>query len=113
MTPKKKQNTSIASIITGGMATWYFIIIFLTLCGLEIWFNHTSLVSSTFQFDPQTIILNLVLSLIAAVQGSIIMIDTRLADKKRDSILNHINTIVTRLDKLEKERNKNGNSSSN
>lgn len=108
MSPKKSKKT-IASLFTETMATWRFIFILLAICGLELWWNNTTLLPDTWKFDKTMLTLNTALSLWAAVQGSIIMIDARLADKKRDQLLAHINTIVTRLDKLEKGRGKNAN----
>lgn len=99
-----KRKRSAAAIFTEAMATWRFIFALLLLCIFEIWWNHTSLIPTSLKFDDTMLTLNTLLSLWAAVQGSIIMIDNRYADKKRDQLLAHINTIVTRLDKLEKER---------
>ena len=80
----------VARIVTSGMATWTFIAVILVLCIAEIEGNHYGV----FHFDPTMLTLNTVLSLWAAVQGSIIMInqnqqdDTlRKADDKRDEML--------------------------
>lgn len=70
--------------LTNGMATWRFVVVFLLLCALEIIWNHFA--PARYQFDPGTLILNLALSLIAAVQGSVIMIFQRYADHDRDKL---------------------------
>lgn len=84
-----KEKKTIASIITGVMTTWTFIIVFLAVCVFEIWFNHSTLIPEKFQFDPTMLGLNLCLSLIAAIQGSIIMIAQKQADELRDATLQH------------------------
>ena len=78
-----KRSDRVALAITAAMATWTFIFAFLMACLIEIWFNHSHLIPHRFQFDPTTIILNLFLSLIAAVQESVIMIAQNQADKAR------------------------------
>lgn len=104
-----KPNKNLASRFTEAMATWKFVFITLIFCVTELWWNATTLTPDTWKFDKTMLALNTALSLWAAIQGSIIMIDARLADKKRDQLLTHINTIVSRLDKLEKERAKDAN----
>lgn len=83
-----KQKRTVAERITQSMATWTFIIVFLIACIIEIVWNHSVLaIVHHWAFDPSTIILNLILSLIAAVQGSIIMIAQNVQaarDAKRD-----------------------------
>jgi len=87
----------IADKVTGAMATWTFIIVFLMLCLFEIFVNHVGLA----HFDPQTIILNLGLSLIAAIQGSIIMISqNRAADRDRH-VLRHVEEMDERIIAME------------
>ena len=72
---RKSSSLQLAEKITAAMATWRFIFIFLAVCLIEIAWNHTKFAAGLdLDFDPSTIILNLFLSLIAAVQGSIIMI---------------------------------------
>lgn len=88
-----------ATIITETMATWKFIFIFLVLCGVEIWFNRTDLVPQEWQYDKTMLVLNTFLSLLAAIQGSIIMIDQRMADRKRDQMLQQILKIERKRDK--------------
>lgn len=80
----------IARIVTSAMATWTFIAIILVTCVSEIAGNAYGI----FHFDPTMLVLNTVLSLWAAVQGSIIMINQnqqddalRNADDKRDEML--------------------------
>lgn len=87
----------LARKITAVMATWTFIFAFLFLCVLEIALNHYEIV----HFDPSTIILNLCLSLIAAVQGSVIMIAQNQADKDRDAMLRRILEVDDKLLNLE------------
>lgn len=87
----------IADKMTAGMATWTFVFVFLALCILEIIGNH----SGVFHFDPQTIILNLILSLIAAIQGSIIMIAQKKSDAKLRSIIELMES--QELEEIEKE----------
>jgi uncharacterized membrane protein len=94
----------IARKLTGAMATWSFSGVFLLLCALEMWFNHSGLVPSNFKFDPQTIILNLFLSLVAAIQGSIIMIAQKQADKDRDAIIDQILQLEQKLINLEESQ---------
>jgi uncharacterized membrane protein len=86
----KKIGDKIARIVTRAMATWTFIAIILITCTSEIYGNAHGL----FHFDPTMLVLNTVLSLWAAVQGSIIMINQnqqdealRNADDKRDEML--------------------------
>lgn len=99
----KKQKRQLATMITETMATWPFIFIFLLLCGIEIWWNATSLIPATWQFDKTMLMLNTILSLLAAIQGSIIMIDARMADKKRDNLLARIDSTTKRIEKLERK----------
>lgn len=80
----------IARIVTRAMATWTFIAIILASCIAEIAGNAHGL----FHFDPTMLVLNTILSLWAAVQGSIIMINQnqqddalKKADDKRDEML--------------------------
>jgi uncharacterized membrane protein len=86
----KNLGDKIARIVTRGMATWSFIATILIVCITEIYGNAHGL----FHFDPTMLVLNTVLSLWAAVQGSIIMINQnqqdealRNADDKRDEML--------------------------
>lgn len=109
----KKPKKDYASQFTGIVATWKFVFITLAVCVVEIWWNHTSLVPTKLQFDDTMLTLNTMLSLWAAIQSSIIMIDSRIADKKRDHLLVKIDHATTRLDKLEKERSKDANTPSN
>jgi uncharacterized membrane protein len=80
----------LARMMTRGMATWTFIAFVLIACIVEIAGNAYGL----FHFDKTMLVLNTVLSLWAAVQGSIIMINQnqqdeslRKADDKRDEML--------------------------
>jgi uncharacterized membrane protein len=91
----------LARALTGAMATWTFAGIFLLMCALEIWFNHSSNIPHGFKFDPQTIILNLFLSLIAAIQGSIIMIAQKQADSVRDAMIEQIVQLDKKIIDLE------------
>lgn len=86
----KNTGDRIARIVTRAMATWTFIAIILLLCITEIYGNAHGI----FHFDPTMLALNTILSLWAAVQGSIIMINQnqqdealRQADAKRDDML--------------------------
>lgn len=86
----KQIGDKIARIVTSAMATWTFIAIILVTCITEIYGNAHGI----FHFDPTMLVLNTVLSLWAAVQGSIIMINQnqqdealRNADDKRDEML--------------------------
>ena len=92
----------IARKLTGAMASWSFAGLFLLGCIFEIWWNHSNLVPNGFKFDPQTILLNLILSLIAAIQGSIIMIAQKQADKDRDGMMQLMIRLEKRLLKEEK-----------
>lgn len=86
----KRIGDKIARVVTRAMATWTFIALILVTCVTEIYGNAHGI----FHFDPTMLVLNTVLSLWAAVQGSIIMInqnqqDEALAkgDEKRDEML--------------------------
>lgn len=105
MVKKKAEAPKLARTITNAMATWSFIGCFFGL--FATWALWNSLSPESLRFDPYPFILfNLFLSGIAAVQGSVIMIYQKYADAERDKMLVHINTIVTKLEKLEKERMK-------
>lgn len=90
MTPKKQTKeplgNKIANGFVGAMATWRFIFLVLLVCIVEIWGNQTGFM----KFDKTMIVLNTALSLWAAVQGSIIMINQNEADKKRDAMMKKI-----------------------
>lgn len=86
-----------ARILTGAMATWTFIFIILALCVGEIAGNAYGV----FHFDPTMLVLNTILSLWAAVQGSIIMINQNQADKDRDHMMREILEINEKLLSLE------------
>lgn len=88
-----KLGDKLADKVTGVMATWSFIIVFLAACLFEIWGNH----SGIFHFDPQTIILNLVLSLISAIQGSIIMISQNRAMEQDRKVMEHIEILLEHM----------------
>lgn len=94
----------LATIITSGMATWRFIAFILAACILEIVSNQHGWV----HFDPTMLVLNTILSLWAAVQGSIIMINQNLADAKRDKTMDTIleveERIVARIDQLQEKQ---------
>lgn len=76
----------IARTITAGMATWTFIFFILAACIVEIYGNKVG----WFHFDTTMLALNTILSLWAAVQGSIIMINQNQADAVRDEMLKTI-----------------------
>lgn len=78
--------TFVAQIFVDTMATWKFISVILLGCVIEMYGNQRG----WFHFDPTMLGLNTVLSLWAAVQGSIIMINQNTADRKRDSLLRRI-----------------------
>lgn len=73
----------IAKLFTRAMATWIFIGAILFTCTLEIYGNKVG----WFHFDPTMLELNTILSLWAAVQGSIIMINQNEADGDRDKMM--------------------------
>lgn len=75
-----------ARSITAAMATWRFILFILLACVTEIYGNKVG----WFRFDTSMLVLNTALSLWAAVQGSIIMINQNQADKIRDEMLKTI-----------------------
>lgn len=76
----------IARGITSGMATWKFIFFILVACVIEIYGNKVG----WFHFDTTMLVLNTSLSLWAAVQGSIIMINQNQAEAVRDEMLTTI-----------------------
>lgn len=86
-----------ARVLTGAMATWTFIFIILIVCVVEIAGNAYGI----FHFDPTMLVLNTILSLWAAVQGSIIMINQNQADSDRDQMMKHILDINEKLLSLE------------
>lgn len=81
-----KMGDKIARAITAGMATWRFIFFILASCVTEIYGNAVG----WFHFDTTMLALNTILSLWAAVQGSIIMINQNQADAVRDEMLKTI-----------------------
>lgn len=91
---KKKEAPKLARNITNGMATWGFILgFFFLFCCWASWNTFTPM---KFHFDRYPFILfNLMLSFIAAIQGSVIMIYQKYQDAERDAILR-------RLDKHDK-----------
>lgn len=97
----KKEQTKlgdrIADKVTSAMATWTFIFVFVILGLLEIWSNHAGFL----HFDPQTIILNLFLSFVAAVQGSIIMISQNRQSGHDRKVLEHVEKLLLRQQKME------------
>lgn len=92
-----KVGDKFARTITSAMATWTFIFFILVVCVTEITGNAYGL----FHFDPTMLVLNTVLSLWAAVQGSIIMINQNQADKDRDSMMKQILEIDEKLLSME------------
>lgn len=89
----QKLGDKIARSVTYAMATWTFIFFVLVTCITEIYGNA----HGWFHFDPTMLVLNTILSLWAAVQGSIIMINQnqqdammKKADEKRDAMLESI-----------------------
>lgn len=91
---KKKDAPKLARNITNGMATWAFILGFFLL--FVCWASWNSFMPVHFRFDKYPFILfNLMLSFIAAIQGSVIMIYQKYQDAERDAILR-------RLDKHDK-----------
>lgn len=102
MSNKKKQTigNKVARRITYGMATWSFIVFILVACITEITLNHYGIVN----FDPTMLVLNTILSLWAAVQGSIIMINQNQADADRDALLKKILEMEKKIEKLLKQR---------
>jgi uncharacterized membrane protein len=94
-----KLGDRIADKVTAFMATWTFIFVFVTAGLIEIWTNH----SGFLHFDPQTIILNLFLSFVAAVQGSIIMISQNRAAERDRKKMTHIENMLSRMQSVEKK----------
>lgn len=95
----------LARRITDSMATWTFIFAFLGFCFAEIIFNHIT-GTARFHFDPETLILNLGLSLIAAIQGSVIMIAQKILDRLTRAILEEIRNLVMHMVTASGERAK-------
>ncbi len=92
-----KLGDKIADKVTASMATWTFIFVFVIAGLLEIWANHSGIL----HFDPQTIILNLFLSFVAAVQGSIIMISQNRQSAHDRKVIEHIEKMAAKQQKLE------------
>lgn len=94
--------SNLARKITKWMATWTFIFGILVVCISEITANHFGIV----HFDPTMLALNTILSLWAAVQGSIIMINENQASEKRDEMLQAILQIAVAQKKADAKRDK-------
>jgi uncharacterized membrane protein len=78
-----------ADVIRNGMGSWTFVLVSLALLSLWIWFNGAD------GFDPfPFILLNLVLSCIAALQGAILLI----AAKREDQINSELAVHTLQLD---------------
>lgn len=90
----------IAHIITKAMATWTFIAIILVSCVSEIYGNA----HGWFHFDPTMLVLNTILSLWAAVQGSIIMINQNQQDKRNDLLIAQIIELENKLLSIEQNQ---------
>lgn len=77
----------LASLITKNMATWRFVIAFLTLSSAWMWANVDGIVKA----DPfPFILLNLMMSTLASIQAPIIMIDSRRNDARNEAQLQKI-----------------------
>lgn len=97
---KKTKDPTFARTLTAGMATWSFVISF--LCGCFVWMGYTDYAPSHWtRFDNSSFIhLNLVLSLIAAIQGAVIMIYQKYQDRDRDKMMSHIEHVVMRVNRV-------------
>jgi uncharacterized membrane protein len=73
-----------ADVIRNGMGSWAFVLGSLGVLGLWIWFNGTE------GFDPYPfILLNLVLSCLAALQGAILLIAAKREDQINSELAVH------------------------
>jgi len=69
-----------ADVLRNSMGSWFFV--FGALLFLAVWMTYNSITTSSGQFDPYPyILLNLVLSCLAALQGAILLIAARRADQ--------------------------------
>ena len=73
-----------ADLIRNGMGSWAFVLASLAALALWIWFNGTE------GFDPYPfILLNLVLSCVAALQGAILLIAAKREDQINSELAVH------------------------
>lgn len=73
-----------ADVIRNGMGSWAFVIASLAVLALWIWFNGTE------GFDPYPfILLNLVLSCVAGLQGAILLIAAKREDQINSELAVH------------------------
>lgn len=73
-----------ADLIRNGMGSWAFVLASLGVLALWIWFNGTE------GFDPYPfILLNLVLSCVAALQGAILLIAAKREDQINSELAVH------------------------
>jgi uncharacterized membrane protein len=73
-----------ADVIRNGMGSWAFVLVSLALLTAWIWFNGTG------GFDPfPFILLNLVLSCVAALQGAILLIAAKREDQINSELAVH------------------------
>jgi uncharacterized membrane protein len=73
-----------ADVIRNGMGSWTFVLLSLLLLALWIWFNGTG------GFDPfPFILLNLLLSCVAALQGAILLIAAKREDQINSELAVH------------------------
>lgn len=87
-----------ADAMRNGMGTWWFIFAALAFLGAWMAYNRGE------GFDPfPFILLNLVLSCLAALQGAILLIAAKRADQISSELALSDHEILTRIDTLTKE----------
>lgn len=95
-----------ADAVRNGMGSWPFVFGFLVSMGTWAYLN--SVVLKEHAFDPYPyILLNLILSTLAGLQGAILLIAAKRADALLDKVIKHINDMTEHIqlntDKIAKE----------
>jgi uncharacterized membrane protein len=84
-----------ADVVRNGMGSWPFVFVFLTI--MAIWAGY----NGNHGFDPYPfILLNLFLSLLAGLQGAILLIAAKRADSTSSEVAMHTLDNTTRLKQL-------------
>lgn len=91
-----------ADALRNSMGSWSFVIGFLLF--MLCWAYLNSKVLGTHAYDPYPfILLNLFLSMLAGLQGAILLIAAKRADAIMDAIIQHIRHSVDRTEELMQE----------
>lgn len=96
--PKETLGDKAADTVRNGMGSWPFVFIFLLM--MVMWGVMNSIVLKKHAFDPYPyILLNLMLSTLAGLQGAILLIAAKRADAIMDIVIQHIKRTVDKIDK--------------